>query len=306
MDNTILRYFGGNILKGLTACKEDISEIRLRTGKALSVTAADRYAFLTERGIVTDDPSAAVKISSEDIRRCFEAICRYSVHSCQGQINQGFITVSGGHRAGICGTAVYSPSGKIENVKYICSINFRIAKQIIGAAENIYKRVMRDGLKNILICGAPCSGKTTALRDLCRITGNEYPTALIDERGELAAMNGGICGNDVGYHTDVFSGYSKPDGIITAIRVMSPRMIFCDELGSEADADAIRLAASSGVKSAASVHCSSVSELLQHAAAKKLIDSRIVDYAVFIRQRQITDIYSYENLLTGKRSVQVI
>ncbi len=179
-NSTVLKYFSGEISRALLASGADIYEIRLRSGKPLSVTADGKCLFLCRSGELTSCGDKAVPVSAEDLRRCFEAVCRYSVHSCQNQINMGFVTVAGGHRAGICGSAVYSQDGKIENIKYINSINFRIAREIIGAADAIFNTAMSGGLKSVLIFGEPCSGKTTILRDLCRQVGDEYTVSLID------------------------------------------------------------------------------------------------------------------------------
>lgn len=297
----VLRYFGGDIYKALSAVSTDCSEIRLRAGRPLAVTIADRTAFVGISGELASRPGSAVTVTAEDIRRSFEAVCRYSIHSFQGRICQGFITVAGGHRAGICGTAVYSADGRIENIKNINCINFRIAHEIIGAADEITAKVMNSGLKSILICGEPCSGKTTVLRDLCRQIGEYYPVSLIDERGEIAAESGGVINNRVGICTDVFSGFSKSDGILTAVRVMSPMMIICDEIGSKEDISALEAASVSGVKIAATVHCGSPGELLCTPQLKKLLSDRVFEYCVFLRKRKITGIIRSDELLSRER-----
>ena len=50
------------------------------------------------------------------------------------EICSGYITLSGGHRVGICGKAVCS-EGKIAAFKEVSSLNFRIANQILGIAD---------------------------------------------------------------------------------------------------------------------------------------------------------------------------
>ena len=292
----VLRYFSPRVSKALSGIRADVNEIRLRGGAPLSITLPDKYVYVTENGDLTDSEAKGLKISMEDIRHCFEAVCRYSVHSCQNQINRGFVTVAGGHRAGLCGTAVYSPAGKIENVKYINGINFRIAGEVFGAADELLDKVMGNGLKSILIFGAPCSGKTTILRDLCRRVGDRYPVSLVDERYEIASSSGGKANNHVGANTDVFSGYSKSDGICTAVRVMSPRMIICDEIGCEEDISALKRAWISGVKIAASMHGASVKELVM-GNAYPLIACGAFDYAALTEDRTIKRIICAEELV---------
>ena len=53
----------------------------------------------------------------------------------------GFITVKGGHSIGISGDVVME-NGRVKNISYVYSLNFRIAKQIDGAADEILKYVL--------------------------------------------------------------------------------------------------------------------------------------------------------------------
>lgn len=300
-NSTVLRYFSGSIYKALLSFEDEPCEIRLRTGKPLAAVLPDNSVFLCEDGSITSSADRALKVTGEDVRRCFEAVCRYSVHSVQSQISRGFVTVGGGHRAGISGTAVYSSSDRLENVKYINGINFRVAHEIIGAADEIMSHVMSGGLRSVLICGEPCAGKTTVLRDLCRQIGDKYPVSLVDERCEIAAQSAGTAGSRVGLNTDVFSGYSKRDGILTALRVMSPRMIFCDEIGSDDDLNAVELAARSGVKTAASIHCGSPEQLAHRPKIYRMITSGVFEYCVFVKDRKISGIYRSDELADAKQ-----
>lgn len=255
----LIYYFGGETGKALRkisdAAFEEIREIRLRTDRPAAVTLKDSIRYITADGNFTYASETAPNVSSEDIKRTFEAVCQYSIHSFQKEIAEGFVTVKGGHRVGICGTF----SG--GTVKNIGSLNFRAAKEVIGCSDELFGKIFGKGLCSLLIAGAPGSGKTTILRDISRRLGKYYRTALIDERGELAAVWNGIPQNDVGVNTDVFDGYDKPTGIMTAVRVMSPQIVICDEIGSGDDMEAVRTALQSGVRVAASIHASSLDEL---------------------------------------------
>ena len=82
--------------------------------------------------------------------------------------------MQGGHRIGITGNAVIK-DGKVSNINYISSLNFRIAKQILGASNRIIKYVIdekENSVYNTLIVSSPGSGKTTMLRDLIRKLSN--------------------------------------------------------------------------------------------------------------------------------------
>ena len=104
-------------------------EIRLRVNKPVSVSCADGVFYLTKNGglsISRDDDN--LLCTPQELENTLHKICDYSVYARQGEINRGFVTLSGGHRAGLCGTAVIE-NGKIVNVRQITSINIRIARE---------------------------------------------------------------------------------------------------------------------------------------------------------------------------------
>ena len=273
------KYFNEKIRKAVSEImlKEDIQEIRLRSGKPLSVSVLGKEKFVTENGKITAYPQLGMVIEKDDIEYSFKAICDYSVHSFSKELSQGFITINGGHRVGICGTAVIS-EGKIETVKYISGLNFRIARQILGCADEIIKYIDIENPKGILIIGPPSSGKTTVLRDLCRQLSSRNRVSLIDERGEIAAVYQGNPQNDIGYSTDVFNGYPKGEGILTALRVMSPRFIITDEIGDYEDIEAIEKAMYGGAAMIASAHASNISELIHRNYIMSLIKQGVFKY----------------------------
>lgn len=299
MERTYLRYFFGEVKNALENFRGDICEIRLRAGLPLAVGCPEGTVLLTGEGaaaaVSNADNTDALTVTPDDIKRTFEAVCRYSVHSFQQTISNGYVTVPGGHRAGLCGTAVTSAGGRTENIRHISGINFRVAREVIGAAEGIAPFVLEPQPKGVLVCGAPGSGKTTVLRDLCRIAGNRFPVSLIDERDELAACSGGLPGNKVGLQTDVFSGFSRAQGMAAAVRVMSPVMIFCDEIGGNEDMDAIEAAGFSGVKIAAAFHCPGPARLVR-TRLYRLFQTGVFETAVFLENRVIKEVVTASEL----------
>ena len=248
-----------------------IQEIRLRAQKPIALSIVDKEYYVSNSLKITDCYENAFKVTKSDIELIFKAACQYSLYSFTNEICQGFITINGGHRVGLCGTAVVK-DGSIVNIKDISGLNIRIARQIIGAAQNIYTQTFSKGITSLLIVGVPSSGKTTILRDLCRILGNRYKIAVIDERNELSASVNGIAQNDIGINSDVFNGYPKAQGITIAIRVMSPRIIVCDEIGNMDDVKALSGAVHSGVSIIATAHAGSISEALKRKGISDLIN----------------------------------
>jgi stage III sporulation protein AA len=284
MNKDISRHFCGEIRAALLKISEsDFSrcqEIRLRVNRSLSVYTGDETLTADSSGLLSLPGRQGIKVTEADIKYTFESICDYSVHSFSREIKSGFITVSGGHRAGFCGTAVSGSFDKLSTVKNISGINLRIAREVKGAATPLLRRLMKSfRFPSVIICGSVGSGKTTLLRDLSRQLGEYIKISLIDSRGELAAVYNGVPALDVGMFTDVFDGYEKTEGIETAVRVMSPQIIICDEIGgvaSDSDIKALRYAKNSGVTIIASSHAASIDDI-----RAKNID--IFDYAVFLK-----------------------
>lgn len=271
-------FFVGKSLE-LIACTDNIHEIRLRTGRPPGIVSFGKEQFLTEKGSLTEYSDMCRCVTSSEIEQTFRAVCDYSIHSYQREISEGFITLEGGNRVGFCGTAV-TENGRVTTLKYISGMNFRIAGQVWGCAEILCRKVFADGLHSILVIGAPMSGKTTVIRDVCRILGGKSRICVIDERGEIGAVWQGRPQNDIGNFTDILDGYPKSEGIMTAVRVMSPEVIVCDEIGGEEDCCALLSSANMGVKIIASAHGNSVEDIRKRKYLKELLENGIFDFVV--------------------------
>ena len=264
--------------------RKRINEIRLRLSKPLTCTLFSKEYYVTPYGRLTNARDEGLIIHSEDIAKTYETAFEYSLHSYRKEITQGYITTEGGNRVGFCGTAVLSNDrqARVENVKYISSINIRIAREVIGCAKELFDKTFSGGITSMVIGGSPASGKTTVLRDLCRLCSREYRVSLIDERNELSNTKNGLPNNNVGNKCDVFCGYTKYDAIMTAVRVMTPQIIICDEIGSEDDLRALRYAVNSGVRLIVTAHSGSIDELKKRPVVSKLIKDKCFDYAVIL------------------------
>ena len=236
---------------------EKVNEIRLRSNRAVALTAANATLFLRKGGKVAEFvASDCPEICQEQLEQTVYQLCRRSIYCHQDELCQGFISLPFGNRAGVCGKGVLR-EGRVESLKEINSINIRIARQIKGCSNAIKSADIMGG---IIIAGPPGSGKTTLLRDIARRMasgegGSYIRTAVADERGELAAVYNGTCGMDVGF-CDVISGIEKSKAAAMAIRSMNPQLVVFDELGSGDDVGSVKLAAASGVAVATSIHIS--------------------------------------------------
>ena len=261
---------------------ETVNEIRLRNGRYVTVTSGSQDMLVSADGGFTEHPGCAIVSESADIEFAFKTAFSYSLHSYSKELAQGYITTKGGNRVGICGTAVTGTNAghEVDTIKYVSSINIRIAREKRGCAEKLYKTCLQSGASNILIIGPPSSGKTTLLRDVARLLGSHMKISLIDEQNEISFTFRNQAQNDVGSLTDVFVGYPKHTGISTAVRVMSPRAIIADEIGSDEDLEALRFAVHSGVKLITAIHGTSYNEALKKRIVRELADENVFDYAV--------------------------
>lgn len=259
-----------------------IQELRLRLGRCMHAVIGGNELAVQPDGSLSPESGEGIIVTRQMLDTLFQNACMHSVHSCQNAIRNGFLTVAGGNRIGLCGTAVVS--GHVtETVRAVSSMNIRIASARTGCAESLAEKLMlRSQREGVLIAGAPASGKTTILRDLARILGKTSRVSLLDERGELAASQNGIPQFDIGVQTDVFDGYPKAYGIETAARVMSPEWIICDELGSDDEAAAMIQASLCGVGMIASVHSGTLEELYDKPAVSALIRAGVFKKAVLL------------------------
>lgn len=268
--------------------KADVQEIRIRAEKPLVLSMGRKTMFVDKAFELSESMENAVTASFEDIVASFQNVCCYSVYSHQNEIKNGFVTMGSGHRVGLCGTAVIS-HGEISSVRDISSLNIRIAREIPDAAEELLQRVgsVEGGL---LIVGMPCSGKTTILRDLARrislgIGCRIMRTSVVDERSELSGTYAGIARNDLGL-SDILNGYSKHEGIMQALRTLSPEAIICDEIGASADMRAIEQGINAGVSIVATIHAGNYRELLSRSQGKALINSGAFRTVVILESRE--------------------
>lgn len=273
--------------------KARVQEIRLRIGKPVMLSLPEGPAFITQLGTAAFFQGANMLYAQrENIEEAFRRICDCSVHSHQREICNGFVTLRGGHRAGICGTAV-TEGNRVSNIRDISSINLRVARDIHGAADETANALISSGsVADSLIFGPPGCGKTTVLRDLARKLSNGtrigriLRVAVIDERGEIAATFQGQPQNDLGPCCDILDGYPKGEGIMQAVRCLSPDVIICDEIGGEEDERAVELSLNAGVTVIASAHAGSFGELLARPQIARLIASGAFKKAVRLAGRE--------------------
>ena len=257
-----------------------IQEIRIKVGKPIILNLSYGEKILE------------YKTKVEDLKFMMAKISNYSLYAFEEEIKQGYITLKGGHRIGISGSVVQT-DGKITKINYISNLNFRIARQIIGASNEILRYIINmeeNSIYNTLIASSPGAGKTTILRDVVRrlsdgidqINFKGKTISLVDERGEIAAVYKGVPQNDIGVRTDVMDNVDKSIGMRLLIRSMSPEIIVADEIGKDEDVEAINYAVCSGIKGIFTAHGGSLKELQLNPAISKIIDKHIFERIIFL------------------------
>lgn len=270
-----------------------INEIRIRAEKPVLVIEGGKEWFLDKEGFYTKELCKAKCLGKEEVEKLIRHICQYSLYAFEEELRQGYITITGGHRIGMVGQVVTDGQGKIRTMKHICGINIRVAHQVIGAAEPILSVVYKETCpRSTLIVSPPGCGKTTLLRDLvrCLSDGNRYgmgvTVGVVDERSEIAGSYLGQPQNDVGIRTDVLDACPKGAGMMMMLRAMSPKVVAIDELGSEEELEAVRVAASCGSKVVATMHGDSMEDLKRRKWMDIILREKLFEIVIFLKKEK--------------------
>ncbi|MEG2258616.1 MAG: hypothetical protein RSB78_00350 [Oscillospiraceae bacterium] len=260
-----------------------ITEIRFRVLRPCVLSTRRELLFLSERGLSPILTADCVVTGTDEISDIISRLCEYSVFSHTESISQGYITILGGHRVGICGSM--NSNGKID-IGSISSINIRVANEVHGCAARIFEQTQQNGLSSVLLAGSPLCGKTTLARDFARIISGEphyKKCTIIDERGEIAAVHGGIPSFDIGVCSDVIDRFDRKSGFEIALRTLSPQVVVCDEIGLWEDFGHFVACEKSGVKLVATAHAGNLNELKKKENIWQAIESGIFDYVVCLQ-----------------------
>lgn len=253
-----------------------VEELRLRRGRPLSVV-------LGEGELELGGPA----VTEEHLRTLLENASQASAHTVLEQTRSGFVTLRGGHRLGLCGTAARR-EGRLLALRSLSSASLRVARAAAGQADALLPALLENGrFQNTIILGPPGAGKTTLLRDLIRALSDTLGlrVGLADERGEVAALWQGEAQFDVGRRTDVMDGCTKAEGLSMLLRGMDPQVLAADELTALEDAAAMVDAVGCGVALLATAHGAGPADLLRRPVYRRLTELGAFRRAITIDRR---------------------
>ena len=224
---------------------QSLEEIRLRIRRPVQLIGSDFEQMLPQ--ILPDEALFGSLL---------ENLSEHSAYIYERERREGFFTLPGGYRVGICGRR-----GAGEDMNCISGFNIRIAREWKGCADALMASLVTEAgsLQSTLLLSPPGVGKTTMLRDIARQfseggRAGVKKVAIADERSEIAGCRLGVPTLDVGARTDVMDAYPKAKAIPMLLRSMSPQLIVTDEIGGAEDTAALREAGRCGVIVIASAH----------------------------------------------------
>lgn len=276
---------------------QELEEIRIRELRPMEIVYGGKYAFVTAEGLTVMDPAQAYAATKEECLKLLDLLTNHSVYTLEEELRQGFITIYGGHRVGLAGRTV-TEGGKVKLLREISSFNIRIARPVAGCGESVLP-LLRDELQktihHTLVISPPQRGKTTLIRDLSRlissgIWGRDRPrwsgrkVGIVDERSEVAASLHGVPQFDVGPRTDVLDRCPKAEGMMMMIRSLSPEILVVDEIGTWADAEAVKEAVNAGIRVLATAHGENIEQIRQRPIFAELMRGHTFHRYVVLNQ----------------------
>lgn len=254
-----------------------INEIRLREALPFSVGIGNDIFTFGKNGELLTSVDGII-CTREDLECCLDQLCASSLYSFEETIKKGYIPLSNGCRAGVCGEFGAFVEG--ASFRRITAINIRVSHLKKEFGRKLCAFYQKNGVQDTLIVSPPALGKTTLLRSVATllsegVLGKPIKTAIVDERSEIyvSGMTKGL--------VDVISGCPKSFGIELLTRTMSPEVIICDEI-SHLECDAIRNSRGSGVVFIASLHAPSIEIALSRPFVRSLIDGGVFNTLVVI------------------------
>ncbi|MBR5870208.1 MAG: hypothetical protein IKZ09_04160 [Clostridia bacterium] len=294
----VMRCLTEEALTAIRGCGvrwEEITDIRLRAGSCSSLS----YLRGGQAGHL---PFAGLRLCEEALRTVLSRLCAGSVHVYDEGLLRGYFSpqMLPGVRVGAAGRLL-SAGSKPERLQNLTSLCIRLphAVSVSTDVSRYLAAVIRGGdvgndgdvrhaegrgLSSVLFYAPPGEGKTTLLRCLIRslcasdVPGGPISAAVLDSSEELCGAGSDDC------TVDRFCGYPRGLAMEIATRAFAPQVIFCDEIGSEAEAEEILRAQACGIPLIATAHADTLASLLRRPCFARLYENGV--FARYIRLRR--------------------
>lgn len=264
--------------------RNGLEEIRLRVGQVPTLLLDGE-----ERALSPDLVTQAL------LQRLMEKATGASMHTAASALAEGYVSYRG-IRIGVCGTAALR-DGELSGFRHLSSLAIRIPRECRGICSEAAQRLRRDGFQSTLILGRPGEGKTTALRDLIRnLSEAGTRIGIVDERNELAAVDGGEAQFDLGRCSDVLTGVKKGQGAMMLLRGMNPQILAMDEVTREEDLEALLQVSGCGVGILATAHAADPEGLGSRPLYRRMLEQGVFSLALLVRRGPSGRTYRLERL----------
>lgn len=262
---------------------KSLCELRLRADCPSIVNICGENYYLRYADLSKNEINS-ITVSLGEIQSILNKISNNSMYTINDQLLEGYVTIDGGIRIGVCGETV-EIDGKLKTLKNISSINFRFPHFIKNCSLNIFPYISNFGnIKNTLIISPPGAGKTTYLRDIIyqlSTRENLLNILVVDERSEIINVFDGFQNNKL-KNVDCYIKCSKKFGFSNGIRSMKPDVIVTDEINIDKDLDIIENALTSGVKVIATIHSRNIQDLKNKPNFSKLLTKHLFERYVVL------------------------
>ncbi len=244
---------------------EDIREIRIRKGGVCSLLIGTELIRLYRT------------LGEGETEQLIDGIIGGALYAHRDSIASGYVSIDGGIRVGICGSASYEEN-KLVGISDMRSLVFRIPSGKCDFGDELYDIFLGGIDQGMIVYSPPGRGKTTALRSLAKSIGmgeRAMRVAVVDERCEFS------CEDYLDCEVDILRGYKRREGIEIATRTLSPDLIMIDEIGAE-DAESLMSVVRCGIPLIATAHAGSIGELLKKPSLRRLLSAEVFSVAVGI------------------------
>lgn len=276
------------MLANIPVDMRSLREIKFRINKPVICYYNNREVFITRDGRLSGSSQAACIMSARELEELVNYIGSFSLYAYEDELRQGYLTVKGGHRAGIAGKVIME-NGYVKNFKYISCVNIRVAHEVKGAADAVLPYLYTKGrFLNTLIISPPGCGKTTLLRDIIRQASDGsgerrgLTVGLVDERSEIGGSYLGVPQNDLGLRTDILDACPKAEGMMMLIRAMSPDIVAVDEIGTDRDVAAMEAVIRCGARLLATIHGETLTEIRCKPAMAGLMGAKVFERCIVL------------------------